>query len=57
MSKNLVSTPTDYKTSTSTAPSGSTKTNGEPGLPQRTGGLIPEVTRDNNAGLERGDKQ
>jgi hypothetical protein len=51
MSKNLVTTPTDYKTTTSTAPSGSVKTNGEPGLPQRTGGPIAEVTYDNAAGL------
>ena len=52
MSKDLVSTPTDYGTKTSTAPSGAVKTNGEPGLPERSSskGGVEEVTYDNAGG-------
>ncbi len=52
MSKNLVSTPTDYERKTSTAPSGSGKRNGEPGLPERTNSshAVDEVTYDNGGG-------
>lgn len=50
--KNLLSTPTDYERKTSTAPSGSGKRNGEPGLPERSNskGGVDEVTYDNAGG-------
>lgn len=59
MSKELVKTPTDYKTSTSTKPSGPATINGEPGLPERsTGGSgVPEVTYDRAAPLKGGQQK
>ena len=59
MSKDLVSTPTDYGTKTSTAPSGAVKTNGEPGLPERTTSSqsVAEVTYDHCAGLKPGQQK
>jgi hypothetical protein len=56
MANKIVTTPVQGDHSSSCKPSGSVKTNGVPGLPQRTGNGIPEVTYDQNGGLASGKK-